>query len=377
MFSGRRRTIAALIMAGVEPCTAGQIHVDTRPLDIGPSLVSLSSGDLTLTPSGQGIYSFTFNSPSIVAGKLVIAIENPPAGYGQFRMELDLPFFAEQSLPLRIAAAIANDPLTDTGAANFIRSAGFAPPGPGAIAENVLIHERARRYWVQRSKDLSDGVRANANLDDVGVAYWLLYSTRNLILSNYLNPDEITANAVGFFKTKLADPSEATRLFPEKFVSHKVATNLVESIEARDSFLYYSILLRIEGRLRIGDYAICQKALNFANQVIQLPAYQLSQFNGEYPSTVKAKADAIACVSHDLQSLNSNAPAAPADELQAVDDIIVAASDDLAEGAKALATKSSRTGTPGDTSVGNFTVAVANLQQRFNEFKTLRKQISP
>ena len=200
--------LISLSLAGAEPCLAGQIQVDLRPEDTAAALLSLSSGDLDLTPRGPGGYTFAFKSRELVDGKLVVAIEKPPAGYDPFHMEMDLPFFVEPSLTLRAAAAIADDPLTDIGAANFVRSVG-AGPRPGAIAENVLVHERARRYWAQRSQDLAAGVHS-ANFDDVGVAYWLLYTTRNLIVSSYINPDDVTADAVSFFKTKLANPAEAT-----------------------------------------------------------------------------------------------------------------------------------------------------------------------
>lgn len=365
--------LVALSLAGCAPAAAGQIQVDIRPPDAAASLLSLTSDDLKLTPSGAHGYAFVFKSPSLYDGKLIVAIEKPPAGYDPFHMELDLPFFAEQSLSMLVAGAIANDPLTDTGAANFVRGIGVGP-GPGAIAENVLIHERARRYWAQRSSDLAAGVHA-ANLDDVGVAYWLLYTTRNLILSSYLNPDEITANAVGFFKAKLADPAEASRLFPPNFVSKQVAKYLVDSIEARDSYFYSSIVNKLEGRLSSGDYAICDKVRSLAQQVMQMPDYQLAQFNGEYPTTIKSKADAIACLSHDLIAL-AGKPLSP-DQSQAVADAVGAAADDLNRGAKALAEISSPTGAADPGTVSTFSVAITNLQQRLGDLKVLQAKSAP
>jgi hypothetical protein len=365
--------ITAILLLMARGAAAGQLQVDIRPTDTPASLLTLSSSDLTLTPNGVGAFVVAFKSPGLYNAKLIVAIEKPPAGYDPFRMELDLPFFAADSLSLKVAAAIANDPLTDVGAANFVRGIGF-DPGPGAIAENVLIHERARRYWAQRAADLANHVHA-ANLDDVGVAYWLLHASANLIDSSFYNPDDVTLNAVSFFKTKLADPSETSRLFLPNIVSKDVAAYLVRKIEARDSLLYSSIVFKLEGRLSVGDFSICDKIRALAQQVEEIPDFELTQFNGEFPTTVKAKTDAISCLSRHLTALAGAAPN-PATQ-QEIADLIGAAADDISRGAPALAALSSPAGAASSATAANFAAALAALQQRLKELKTLQAAAAP
>jgi hypothetical protein len=372
---------AALIIVylsfGPTLCFGGEIRIDVRPADISGSSLSVSgSSELSINKKDERTWVFSFPSKFNIEGKLSIAIDNPPSGYDKFRMDLAIPFFLEQSLPFKIGAAISNDDLSDIGAADFVRSVGVGPAA-GAIADNVLTHERARRYWSVRSKQLDAGIH-QANSDDIGVAYWLLFTTRNLITTSYVEIDEATYNATEFVKKKLNDPRESSRLFNPKIVSRDVASNLVASIESRDSYVYLSIVNKLEGRLKISDYSVCDKIQYLGNRVLQMPEYQLPQFNGEYPTSIKIKSDAISCIAHSIdaqpdltdKSLRENYSSS-------IEDLIESANDDIAQGATSIAVKSSIPGiAPTANDVANYSQALTSLQQRVSEISIYKGRLT-
>jgi hypothetical protein len=355
-------------------CHAGEIQIDIRPSDVSTLSPTLSSSpEIKLDRKNGQTWEFSFVSNSGVDGTLTVAIENPPAGYDRFRMELDVPFYLG-TLPLRVAAAVSNDELNDTGAADFVHSVGIGPDSV-SIAENVVIHERARRYWLARSRLIDSHLRA-ANTDDVLVAYWLLYTTRNLIITNFVGIDDVTESAVNFMKTKVNDPTESGRLFGPSSVSTSVVSNLVSSIEARDSYLYYVIVNKLENHLRINDYSICDRIRALGDKVMQMEEYQLAQFNGEYPTTLKSKSDLISCLAHEVALAIATKTSLPSAELTEIDTAIYSAADDIAAGSIRLAQHSSlpRTTVPKSV-IDTFDQALQNLQQRVVELKIYRKSI--
>jgi len=170
--------------------------------------VDVSVND-TLARTGQ--LSFTFEpQPDRVAERVSVATDGAPAGFSDFDLEIDLPFFATHE-PLELAAPVllASLPRSRLGPLWAMQHLVFT----NRLSNLIRVNARSGRGLMTAMRFIRDIPRP-ANAEDGRVALLFARSAAALTTEHFVLPDPGMDEAMAFVEYTLADPEAAARIFP-------------------------------------------------------------------------------------------------------------------------------------------------------------------
>lgn len=289
---------------------AGELLVEVASYPSVPTTpeATLQGQELKLEKITEGRWRFHMSIAEGVLAPLTIAVASPGGGYDPFKLTLDIPYFWDGTAPRKVVAAIVNDEVTDNGVAAFLGAVGG---GPTAIADIILVHQRAGRLWVERAKQLAEKVRWNPNADDVRIAYWLLRTTRDLMVSQFIEFDDTSRSAVIWLSGVLSNAEQRARLFNGGTISTAEAKDLLGALAARDAFLYNRIVQKLEEDLQANIPSTCPRIEALDAFFNTMESEDRKNYDGQFANSLKIKSDIVRCKAHDAVALKTTGAGIP------------------------------------------------------------------
>lgn len=283
---------------------AGELKLDIESFPLLQTAIEpkMKAEDLKLQKNTEGTWNFQMASATTVFGELTISIDPPVSGYDAFAMTVDVPYFWDSSWPRKIAAALVDDDVSDAGVRVFYSNIGA---GPTAIPDIVLYHERARRLWIERARQLADHERWAPNEDDVRIAYWVVRTMGDLVESQFIEVDPSSRQAENWLKATLSDDAEAARLFNTQTVSKETAQALFDELDSRDSIVYNKVVQKLEEDMRTGEPSACSRITALNSLFDEMGDDERKNYDGKFSNSLKVANDLLVCKAKEAQNLRA------------------------------------------------------------------------
>ncbi|TIX90507.1 hypothetical protein [Rhizobium sp. P44RR-XXIV] len=303
---------------------AGELKTDTRSFPPSSSLPtpSLASDDVTLQGPVNNTWRFDFKSNTLLAD-IKVSVSAPTANYDGFTADFRVPYFWDNAVPRTLSTAVAGDQLGGMGALEFLKSVGAGQQDPSDL---VVIHQRAARLWKERLDQISRP-EVNPNRDDVRIAYWLVRSSRDLMVRQFMEVDSVTQGAMSWLQSALNDDHLRTRLFGASTAPPEEITSILRTLRAEDAFIYNKVVQALERDLAYQKPGTCER-IQSASDFFSDLGDDIDQYDGQFENSVAIKSDLGMCMTNELRALptGSDVPEVTVRKANTVADILRSAS---------------------------------------------------
>ena len=179
------------------------------PATLARVTLALAADDTPLTRIGPTRYAFE-PDPGLVAERLSVATQGAPAGFTDFALEIDIPFFVKDE-PIELAAPVVltSLPLSKRASIWSLQHLAFT----NRLSSLLRVNARSGRAFMTALRFIRDIPRP-ANAEDGALALLFARTSAALATEHFVQPDPEMEEAVAFIEATLANPDAAARVFP-------------------------------------------------------------------------------------------------------------------------------------------------------------------
>lgn len=229
-----------LLAAMLLPSTvcAGTLTVAVAPGDVVTIETAVLEGaDLGLQPAGPGRYSFTV-PPGKLTSPLVVKVGVAPDDYANAPLIINVPFFWNSGDPQPVVAGLAPRRISSDDRFWILRNGGRLISGP--LSDQILLNQMTRRAFTQfLGEPLPTGP------DDIKIISFFLITSKELVLTRFVEPDDDMQRAASFLADKLRVRAD---LFESDAARENVSKAIADFKTARRTQLQ-SVIYKLANRV--------------------------------------------------------------------------------------------------------------------------------
>lgn len=316
-------------MRAAQAGQGGRLDIQTLSyrLATAPGQANASSDDLNLSRKAS-TWEFSFKDPAQTLAAMTISVNSVPPGYESAQLEFSVPFYWVALPKIPMIAAVVNDEHYAQGTQDFLRD--IIGIENKSVPDIFLFNQRARHIFKARYDDLQTRSRS-ANEDDIRVAYWLLYTSRELVEKRLMVVDAITRLARDWITQQADDTGSRTRLFKKGTVEIGTLNDVVSVLDHRDSIVYNFVIQKLSALLQSTDENTlsdaCGKIMTTRSAFINILPEDLANYNGNFANSVLIHTDAVICATRKVRQLRAGGGTIPPAALAEAQDVAKSAQD--------------------------------------------------